>query len=464
MWRAVRGRGAAPAALVLLGMVAFAVAVYIVVVGGGGALIGQTDSPHTALSVLATAIVAIGFEPVRARLRPLAVRLAHSDPASPYEVLTRFLAQVTATYATDEVPARMARLLAEGTGAAYAQVWLSVHDRLVLAATWPPEAPADQTAPADTPGPADSARAAAGRRTRAVYHGGERLAVLVVQERDRAPLTPVEEKLFAGLAAQAGLVLRTVRLRAELADRLRESSRHAEELQISRERIVTAQDEERRRLERDIHDGAQQHLVALAVNLRLAQTLLARAPERAPPVLAGLETAADDTIATLSALSRGVYPRLLTDAGLPAALHAAAAMSSAPVDVETQAELAERPPADIEAAVYFCCLEALQNAAKHSGATRIAVRLERRAGTLQLTVDDDGAGFAAGTGSDDAGGLQAQRGGSGLTNMRDRIESVGGVLVIDSQAGVGTRVTARVPVPVPAAPSAPPAPAVLDGA
>jgi signal transduction histidine kinase len=349
----------------------------------------------------------------------------------------------------------MARLLAEGTGAAYAQVWLSVHGRLVLAATWPPDASVDQNAP----GPADTARTAEGRRAQAVHHGGERLAVLVVRERDRAPLTPVEEKLFAGLAAQAGLVLRTVRLRAELADRLRESSRHAEELQASRERIVAAQDDERRRLERDIHDGAQQHLVALAVNLRLAQTLLARAPERAPPVLAELETAAGDTIATLVDLSRGIYPRLLTDAGLPAALRATAATSSVPVDVETQPGLdaAERPPGDIEAAVYFCGLEALQNAAKHSGATRVAVRLAQRAGTLQLTIDDDGAGFAAGTSS----GRQAQRGGSGLTNMRDRIESVGGVLLIESQAGTGTRVTARVPVPVTAAL---PAPAVVDGA
>ena len=144
-WRRLRRRclrpvEAGPAALVLLGMALFVAAVYVTVVRVGGALIGRSDAPNLALSVLATAIVAFGFQPVRRRLRPIAVRLARGQRAAPYEILSRFVDEVAGEYATDEVPARMARLLAEATGARYAQVWLNVNDEPLLASTWPVEA------------------------------------------------------------------------------------------------------------------------------------------------------------------------------------------------------------------------------------------------------------------------------------------------------------------------------------
>src|SRR5215218_3399492 len=193
-WRRLRGWEAAPAAFVLVGMALFAAAVYIAVVRGGGALIGETDSPNLALSVLATAIVALGFEPVRRWLRPVAARLARGERAAPYEVLTRLPTEVTGVYATDEVPARMAELLAAATGAHYAQVWLLVNGQLVPAATWPPrvaEEPWLSTAPDDAPpDPTDLAQPVDGRRVLAVRHGSELLGVLVLQERDRQPLTP----------------------------------------------------------------------------------------------------------------------------------------------------------------------------------------------------------------------------------------------------------------------------------
>jgi signal transduction histidine kinase len=407
-------------------------------VRGGGALIGRTDSPSLALSVLATAIVALGFQPVRRRLWPIAVRLAQGDRAAPYESLTRFVTEVSGEYATDEVPARMARLLVEATGARYAQVWLSVDDSLVPAATWPPDAAIGDPAPPD---PADAtaaerradATAAEGRRVIAVHHANEPLGILVLQERDRQPLTPVEEQLFSGLAAQAGLVMRAVRLRAELAVRLRESTQRARELRASRERIIAAQDAERRRLERDIHDGAQQHLVALAVNLRLARTLVARSAERVPAVLADLKAAAEDTIHTLLDLSHGIYPRLLAEQGLGAAVAAAVAAGSLPVELTVDALRRQRD--DVEAALYFCCLEAVQNAAKHSGASRAVVRVSGDRDGVTLVVSDDGDGFpVASVGS-----------GSGLVNMRDRAEAVGGSLRIDSRRGRGTVITVRVP-------------------
>jgi signal transduction histidine kinase len=433
-WRRLRWWDAGPAALVLLGMALFVSAVYMVVVRGGGTVIGTTDSPSLALSVLATAIVALGLQPVRRLLRPIAARLVRGQRAAPYEVMTRFLEEVSGGYATDEVPARMARLLAEGTGARYAQVWLSVNDAPTLAATWPPEAEADGGDPA----PPDATDTPAGRRVLAVRHADRELGILVVQERDRRPLTPVEEQLFAGLAAQAGLVLRSVRLRAELAVRLTETAQRAHELSASRERIIAAQDEERRRLERNIHDGAQQHLVALAVNLRLARTLVARSSDRLPTVLTDLTRAAEDTIDTLSDLSHGIYPRALSEKGLAAALEVAVAAGPLPVDLTVE-EMPRAHP-DIEAALYFCCLEAVQNAAKHSDATQAVVRLGRTPEGLGLAVADDGKGF-----SPDAVGP-----GSGLINMRDRAESVGGRLRVDSEPGRGTAIEVRVPC-VPAA-------------
>jgi signal transduction histidine kinase len=420
---------AARVGLVLLAMAGFVAVVYVVVVRGGGALIGQTDSPHLGLSVLATAIVALAFGPVMARVRPLATGLVHGDRTPPYEVLARFLAQITGVYRTDEVPARMARLLAEGTGAAYAQVWLVVGGELTLASTWPPDAPTR----GDPPDPADQQLVSRGRRVMTVHDAGELLGVLLVQEHERQPLTPIEEKLFEGLAAQAGLVLRTVRLRAELARQLAEISRRAAELQASRQRIVATQDEERRRLERDIHDGAQQHLVALAVNLRLAQTLVARSWDRAEDVFADLRVTAADTIETLTDLSRGIYPRVLTEAGLVPALRAAG--DTCPVPVTVNADALGREPAYVEAALYFCCLEALQNAAKHAGAAHVLVEVRREDRAVTLVISDDGAGFAG-----------SPRTGAGLANMRDRIESAGGTLVVASRPGEGTEITAWIPV------------------
>ncbi len=361
-WRRSR-RDRRAALLVLGGLSGFVAAVYVVVVLGGGALIGHTSSPHLGLSVLATAIVALAFEPVQRRLEAVASRVVYHGRPSPYDVLSRFTEAVTGSYASDEVPARMAKVLADGTGARWAQVWLMVNDDLVLAATWPPAIDADPTRPGTESAP--------GRRALTVRLAGEVLGVLRLQERERQPLTPVEDRLFSGLAGQAGLVLHGVRLRAELAARLVELSARAEELRVSRERLVDTQDAERQRLERDIHDGAQQHLVALAVNLRLAQTLETRAPERAERVLTEQRAAAEAAIETLVSLSRGIYPPLLGDAGIGAALRAA--LGAGPVPVTVVEEQVQRYAADVEAAVYFCCLEAVQNAAKHSGAGQVTV-------------------------------------------------------------------------------------------
>ena len=410
-------RGAGRAA-VALGLVAFVLVVYVVVVLGGGLLIGRTDSPSPALSVLATTVVALAFAPVQGLLERATRR-----GATPYDVLTRFVGRVETEDVAEDLPGRMSRLLAQGTGAQWAEVWLLVSDHLTLAGRWPAEGPRGVVG---TRGP----------RTLPVRYGDQVLAVLRLQERPRVPLTAVEERLFAGLAAQAGLMLRLVGLRARLEDRHHDLEARTHDLERSRGRVIEAQDAERSRLERDIHDGAQQHLVALTVNLRLAQVVAVRSPERANRVLADQVDAARLAIDTLSSLSRGIYPEMLAEEGLVAALRSGVGSSLVPVTVVS--ETSGRPPPRVEAALYFCAMEAVQNAAKHSGGGRVTVRLRDEDGQWLLDVSDDGPGF-------DATHALARGGGAGLMNMRDRLDAVGGTVTVASGAGAGTTISAAAP-------------------
>lgn len=418
--------------VVWLGLAGFVTWVYVVVVLGGGALIGRTESPSVPLSVLATTVVALSFARVQAAIEGAAVRWGLSSP-TPYDVLSRFSDSVTSAYATNDLAARMAMLLANGTGATWAQVWLIVSDRLTLAATWPPDANADQTPP--TLRTEDTFVTDGGIRALPVRHGGQLLGMLRVQERPALALTLVEERLFAGLAAQAGLVLKWVGLHAELDARRADLLVRSDQIKASRERLIEAQDAERSRLERDLHDGAQQHLVALTVNLRLAHTIVGHSPNRARVVVSDQAVAALAAIETLSTLSRGIYPRELADEGLGEALRSAVAASAMPITINIQS--APRLPEAVEAALYFCCMEALQNVAKHSAARTVAVRVAEDSYGWQLTVVDDGRGFDQTHASAAAG--------AGLANMHDRLDAVGGGVEVVSRSGTGTTVTATVP-------------------
>ncbi len=414
-------------AFVVCGLVLYVALVYALVVLAVGRLVGQSGSPSVLLSILATALVAISFESVHARLERAAARL-FDWRSSPYEVLSKFAA-TTGSDPLEDLPLRMAQLLAEGTDAAAAQVWLMVENRPTLAATWPAtDDPTLGTIETTQVGP-DT-----GWRTLPVRDGGETLGLLSLREHDQRQLTPVEERLFAGLAAHAGLVLRSVRLRAQLSARLEELSARADELRASRERLIETQDDERRRLERDIHDGAQQNLVALAVNLRLADTVLRRSPQRAAEVLSRQSEAAQQAIDNLTQLSRGIYPAVLADEGLVPALAAVSATGAVPITLAADPKL--RLPAGIETALYFCCLEALQNAAKHAGATSVRVAIEHTPGRVRMTVCDDGRGFSVSDATT----------GAGTANMRDRIDAVGGTFSITSAAGQGTSVAAEIPL------------------
>ena len=214
-----------------------------------------------------------------------------------------------------------------------------------------------------------------------------------------------------------------------LAARVEESLR---ELRESRARILAAADDERRRIERDLHDGGQQRLVALRVRLELADETMRDSPARARRMLQQLGAEVDAALDELRSLAAGVYPSLLADRGLTEALRSAALRSPVPVSMAVNGD--DRYSQDVEAAVYFCCLEALQNVAKHAPeAHAVAISLERN-GDLRFSVNDDGPGF------------DAETAGNGLVNMRDRVSAVGGTLEINSSPGAGTEIAGHVPV------------------
>ena len=259
-----------------------------------------------------------------------------------------------------------------------------------------------------------------------VRHQGDLLGALSVTKRSGETLTPVEENLLNDLAGQAGLVLKNVGLTSDLQARL-------VELRASRQRLVTAQDQERRRLERNLHDGAQQHLVALKVKLGLAEMLASRDPEKAKATIAQLKGDADEALETLRDLARGIYPPLLAEKGLGPALQSQARKATVPVTVD--ADGIGRYSQDVEAAVYFSVLEALQNVQKYAQASQATVRLRDEDGTLRFEVVDDGRGFDVATTAR----------GSGLTNMADRVDALDGDVEITSMPGHGTTVRGSLP-------------------
>jgi signal transduction histidine kinase len=349
--------------------------------------------------------IAIGFlvGPLRHRARRLADRIVYRKRATPYEVLTAFSERVGETYSTEDVLPRMVQLLASGTGATSARVLLRVGTDLHEVARWP-----------------EGIEATGEERTVPVTHLGEELGVFAVTMPANDPMDPSKERLVRDLASQAGLVLRNVRL--------------IEELRASRQRLVTAQDEERRKIERDLHDGAQQQLVALAVQLRLAEQMVGRDPDKEREIIHRVQNVANDALEDLRDLARGIYPPLLADQGLEAALQAQARKSPVPVAIE--ADGIGRYPRDVESAVYFCTLEALNNVSKYAGASVAVVRIAQSNGRLTFTVTDDGRGFDP----------EATGPGTGLQGMADRLDAIGGSFDVVSAPGAGTTVTGRVPV------------------
>jgi signal transduction histidine kinase len=409
--------------LVYGSLAVFITGVYVAIVVGLGSLAQRGARPSLTLSIAATAVVAIAFQPVRQWVQHAANRLVYGRRATPYEVLADFAERMAGAYAAEDLLPRMARILAEGTAATRADVWLKSGEVFHDGAAWPTDAPPLPPARATA---ADVPAYLAADRILPVRYQGEVLGALSVSKRPGETLTPTEDRLLTDLAGQVGLVLKNAGLREQLLARL-------EEIRASRLRLVAAQDAERRRIERNIHDGAQQQLVALAIKLSITESMIGTDTESERELLAELRQDAAGAVEELRDLARGIYPPLLAGEGLVTALQAQA--RKAPVPTSVTADGVGRYPQNLEAAVYFCVLEALQNVAKYAGATRAEVRLAISGHDLTFEVTDDGAGFDPGS-----------RGyGTGLQGMADRLHAHGGSLAVRSSPGAGTTIAGRVP-------------------
>lgn len=368
-------------------------------------------------TIVGALLFVLTFNPVRRRARSVADRLVYGKRATPFEILSEFSERVGETYSIDEVLPRMTQLLAASTGATEVRMWLRGDRTFASLSVWPQDAPVLDPVPAS----GDALPAfGEGQAAYSVSHQGELLGAMTLRMPANDPMDPTKERLVNGLASQAGLALRNVRLVQDLRD--------------SRRRIVAAQDERAKRLERNIHDGAQQQIVAMAVKLRLAEAMIDRDTAAARDLLGQLQAEVTNALENLRDLARGIYPPLLADKGLPAALRGQARKS--PVPVTLHADGVGRYTPEIEAAVYFCSLEALNNVAKYAAASSVHVRLAQEGGHLTFEIRDDGAGFEVAT---------AARG-TGLQGMTDRLEAIGGSLSVASELGAGTTVSGRLPV------------------
>ena len=389
--------------LVFALLAAFITIVYVLVVAAVGSITGAS-------SLLATVIVAVLFQAARVRVRHVANRLVFGERATPYEVMAGFSERVADAVSTEEVLPQMAEAAGAGVGAAEVSI------RVVL------------------PGGGERVErwqgSWAGGRTSdplvtTIVHQGEPVATLTVTKPANDPLTPAERGLLEDLGAQAGLAVHNVRLTEELAIRLRELDVQAAALRVSRERLVTARDAQRRGLQRDIQEGPERQLLDIG---RALDTVTE------PAQLDPLIERANDTLDGLRDLARGVFPPLLADQGIVPALEAHIRKVGARTTVDAPALAGRRFDADVEACAYFCCLQAIQNVLRHAGNAPSRVQLGLDGEELTFEIADDGPGFDV---------ARTSRG-MGLQIIQDRVDALEGSLEVRSDAS-GTTVEGRIP-------------------
>ncbi|MDP8931819.1 MAG: histidine kinase [Actinomycetota bacterium] len=383
--------------------------------------IAAGDRLPLSLAVLVAVAASVAFAPARRGLSDLAARRVYGDRLTSHELLKRFGQALESAFDPSELAPRLAEMVRRGLGLSWARVQLNNGDgspQVGTAGLRPTEAPA-------------------GERTVPLLRNGEQVGEIVCGPKLLGGFTSADHALLESLARQAALALAHIQLTAELAAQ-------AKELAASRARLVQAQDAERRRIERDLHDGVQQELIALTIKLDLARRQLAVNPEAVEKLLVDLRTQTTQALDDLRDLVHGIYPPVLTDHGLIAAIEAKTSRLPVPVAIDAAPDTRRiRYPEPVETAAYFIVSESLTNALKHAHANRAQVRIGSTSDWLEIEVIDDGIGFDP-----------AMVTGSGLTGMRDRIEALGGSLTVSSASGAGTAVSARLPA-TPADPATP---------
>jgi signal transduction histidine kinase len=435
------------------GLTFVTLAVYLVVVVGLGRVPDESDRPLLALSMLAAAIAAAAYRPARDRLSELANRLVYGERHAPDEVLRTFGSRLSRAIPMDELLLQLVESLKKTLGLSRAEVWTGTPELLELTVSSPYaesrrlEVGAEERPVIARAGASGQAwvavwmpalldgRGEAQLRVAPIVHSAQLLGLIVVERPEGADaFTESDDMMLTELSRQVALALHNVQLDSALQATLDEVRRANEELRASRARIVATADAERRKIERNLHDGAQQQLVALAINIRLARELVDEDPDAAGETLDKLAGDIKETVAELRALAHGIYPPLLADAGLAEALRSAAGRS--PLTVEVNVNGIARYPSEVEAAVYFCCLEAMQNAAKHADGANVQLSVAQEDGALVFDVSDDGPGF------DVAAAVK----GHGYTNMSDRLGALGGTVRWESSPGQGSHVRGSIPV------------------
>ena len=400
-------------------LAAFIGGVYVAVVVGVGELLGADAS--FGLSIVASVLVAMAFQPMRRWVERWATRLVFGERATPHEVLVRF-SRRSAELSDEELLERVPKLIADGTGATSAMLWTCSAEGFHLARAWPEDLTVRHLETADVFVDPEA------DHSLPVFHDGELLGGLSLVKPAGETVTPVEQTLLVDLASGLGLALRNARLTAALR-------KQVTELEASRERVLAASDEARRTLEHDLDSGPQQQLVALKVMLGPIRLLAERAgAEKTAGLLSTLEEDTGGAIKAVRDFASGIYPPLLEAEGLAAAIVQQTRAGAIPVHVEVHA--AQRFPRDIEAVVYFSVLEALQNTAKYANAEAATVTIDITGDSLTFEVHDDGDGFDS----------ELVVAGAGLTGMADRLDTVGGCVSIDSRPGNGTTVAGSIPI------------------
>ena len=407
--------------VVYLLLAATITAVYVGVVLTVQLLFLGSEPPTSLITVAALVLVSLIALPARDRLQLLADRIVFGRRSTPYHALATFAEMSAGAWSVQDTAPRLAGLLADATGASTAVVYVRADDQLLPVSREP--GPPSGLAPVELAA-LDATLGAFDLATR-VERRGELLGAMAITLPPGRPVRPAERRLIRQLAAQAALVFETLRLTAELSRHADALAAQAAELRRSRLRLVRAQDAERSRIGRDLHDGSQQHLVAIIAKAGLARSQLTRDAGLADGTLVELQHDTKAALIEIRELVHGIFPPILADRGLVVAVQQRSVRLPIPVRVESAADdVGRRFEPSMESAAWFVISEALTNAVKHSRAAQVVVRF-RIGSNLDVEIADDGIGVQRGTG------------GSGLTGMSDRVAALGGDFSVENGSSAG---------------------------